>query len=132
MHEPSLLQPKHRTRFAITVAIVAIVAAATALWLFPRALPIVALDQRITRESALTIADSFFRTHDIAPADARRAVRFQGHDSLRTYVELAGGGHDSLAALVRGRDVAPFTWSVRAFRPSDPHEARVDLAPDGR
>jgi membrane protease YdiL (CAAX protease family) len=128
----SEVRPTHSTGLAIAVAAVAIVAAGTAVWLFPRALPIVALDQRITRESALATADSFFRTHDIAPAEARRAVRFQGHDSLRTYVELAGGGHDSLAALVRGRDVAPFTWSVRAFRPSDPHEARVDLAPDGR
>ncbi|MDQ3996277.1 MAG: CPBP family intramembrane metalloprotease, partial [Gemmatimonadota bacterium] len=27
---------------------------------------------------------------------------------------------------------APFTWSVRAFVPGDPREARVDFAPDGR
>jgi len=45
---------------------------------------------------------------------------------------LAGGGHDSLNALVRGKDVAPFTWSVRAFVPGDPREARVQFAPDGR
>jgi len=42
---------------------------------------------------------------------ARTAVRFQGDDSLRTFVELAGGGLDSLNALVRGDDIAPFTWS---------------------
>jgi len=45
---------------------------------------------------------------------------------------LGGGGHDSLNALVRGKDVAPFTWSVRAFVPGDPREARVQFAPDGR
>jgi membrane protease YdiL (CAAX protease family) len=111
---------------------IAVVAAATAAWLFPRALPIVALQQSLTRDVALARADSFFRVHSLAPAGARTAVRFEGNDSLRTFVELAGGGHDSLNALVRGKDVAPFTWSVRAFVPGDPREARVQFAPDGR
>ena len=45
---------------------------------------------------------------------------------------LAGGGHDSLNALVRGDDIAPFTWSVRAFVPGDVREAQIHFAPDGR
>lgn len=120
------------SRIAVLVALVAIAAAATAAWLFPRALPIVALKQSVTREVALARADSFFRAHSLAPPSARTAVRFRADDSLRTFVELAGGGHDSLNALVRGRDLAPFAWSVRAFVSDDPHEARVDFAPDGR
>ncbi len=116
----------------LAVAAISIAAASLAAWLFPRALPLVALEQRVTREHALAVADSFLLAHELAPAAARRAIRFEGHDSLRTYVELAGGGHDSLNALVRGRDVAPFTWSVRAFTPGDAHEARVELAPDAR
>ena len=107
-------------------------AAATAAWLFPRSLPIVSLGQRMTREIALTRADSFFRAHALAPVASRMAVHFEGDDSLRTFVELAGGGADSLNALVRGRDAAPFFWSVRAFVPRNPREARVDFAPDGR
>ncbi len=110
----------------------ALIAAATAAWLFPRSLPIVSLGQKLTREIALSRADSFFHTHGLVPADARTVVHFEGNDSLRTFVELAGGGADSLNALVRGRDVAPFFWSVRAFVPRDPREARVDFAPDGR
>lgn len=119
-------------RIALVVAAVAIGAAATGIWLFPRALPIIALEQSLTRDVALARADSFFRAHQLAPSGARTAVRFHGDDALRTFVELAGGGHDSLNALVRGRDVSPFLWSVRAFAPSDPREARVDFAPDGR
>jgi len=92
----------------------------------------VTLEQTLTREAALARADSFFRAHELSPVGARTAVRFQGNDSLTTYIELAGGGHDSLNALVRGRDVAPFTWSVRAFVPGNPREARVRFAPDGR
>jgi len=120
------------SRVAIPIVLVAIAAAATAAWLFPRALPIVALQQSLTRDVALARADSFFRAHSLAPTGARTAVRFEGNDSLRTFVELAGGGHDSLNALVRGEDVAPFSWSVRAFVPGDPREARVQFAPDGR
>ena len=120
------------SRIAVLVALVAIAAAATAAWLFPRALPIVALKQSVTREVALARADSFFRAHSLAQPNVRTAVRFQADDSLRTFVELAGGGHDSLNALVQGRDLAPFTWSVRAFVPDDPHEARVVFAPDWR
>ena len=120
------------SRFALLVVAVAIAAAATAAWLFPRAIPIVALKQSLTREVALTRADSFFRARSLAPARARTAVSFQANDSLRIFVELAGGGHDSLNALVRGDDVAPFIWSVRAFVAGDPREARVHFAPDGR
>jgi len=119
-------------RVGLVLAAVTIAAGAVALWLFPRAIPIVALEQRMTRALALQRADSFFRAHALAPAGARRAVRFRSDDSLRTFVELAAGGKDTLDALVRGRDVAPFTWSVRAFVPGDPHEASVDFAPDGR
>jgi membrane protease YdiL (CAAX protease family) len=120
------------SRFAIVIGTIAIAAAAVSVWLFPRALPILALEQSLTRDVALVRADSFFRAHALAPTGARTTVGFQGNDSLRTFVELAGGGHDSLNALVRGDDVAPFTWSVRAFLPGDPREARVDFAPDGR
>ena len=123
---------RRATRVALVTG-VGVAAAILAVWLFPRALPIVALEQRLTREQALARADSFFRVHALTTDGARTAVRFEGDDSLRTFVELAGGrGQDSLNALVRGRDVAPFAWIVRAFTPGDPREAHVDFAPDGR
>ena len=125
--------PRAQTKLVVAlVAVVAMVAATTATWLFPRSFPIVSLGQQLTRDVALARADSFFRAHALAPAKARTAVHFDANDSLRTFVELAGGGADSLNALVRGRDVAPFFWSVRAYVPKDVHEARVDFAPDGR
>ena len=116
MPEP-IATPRRPYRVAIAIAAVALAATVTAVWLFPHALPILTLEQSLTRDIARTRADSFFRAHDLAPAGARMAVHFQGNDSLRTFVELAGGGADSLKALVRGRDVAPFTWLVRAFVP---------------
>jgi hypothetical protein len=111
---------------------VTLAAGALAAWLFPRALPTIVLSHRITRDEALQRADAFFRAHDIAPPRARTAVRFRQDDSLMTFVDLVGGGRDTLDALARGRDVAIFTWSVRAFTPRDQHEARVHFTPDGR
>lgn len=131
-HDPSPSPRLIRSRVAILIVSVAVAAVAIAAWLFPRALPIVALKQTLTRDVALARADSFFRAHSLAPASARTAVRFGGNDSLSTFVELSGGGHDSLNALVRGKDVAPFTWAVRAFVAGDPREASVQFAPDGR
>lgn len=115
-----------RYLLAITVA-----AAMLAAWLFPRALPVLVLTDRIAREEALQRADAFVRVHEL-PGGTRTAVSFQRDDSLLTFIELAGGGKDSLDALVRGRDVAPFSWSIRRFTPRDVHETQVHLAADGR
>lgn len=132
MELPRSASPSRFAAGALVAALVGAAALAVALWLFPRAMPIVALEHRITREQALVRADSIIRAHGLAASATRTAVRFQSDDSLRTFVELAGGGRDSLSALVRGRDVALFSWRVRAFTPGDPREARVELGADGR
>jgi hypothetical protein len=119
-------------RPGLWLAVVGVVAALAAVWLFPRAMPTLSLGQHMSRQSALARADSFFAAHGLAPDSARRAVRFQGYDSLQTFVDLAGGGRDTLNALASGKDVALFTWRVRAFVPGDIHEARVSFALDGR
>lgn len=119
-------------RPATALLSVGLVAAALAAWLFPRAFPVVALSDRIGRDDALQRANAFIAAHDLAPDSARRAIAFASDDSLRTYVELAGGGRDSLESLLRGREVALYSWLVRAFVPGDAREARVRLSPDGR
>ncbi|HVZ48834.1 MAG TPA: hypothetical protein VG916_08630, partial [Gemmatimonadaceae bacterium] len=121
-----------RLRLPVLVAVIGLAAAAVAVRLFPRAFPAIALDNRLTQATALARADSFFTAHGLAAAAGRRAVQFGADDSLLTYVDLAAGGTDSVNALVRGRDVALFSWTVRAFQPGDVHEARVVLGTDGR
>ena len=119
-------------RPATVLLLVGLAAAGLAAWLFPRALPIVALDDRIGRDTALQRADDFIAAHELAPDAARRAVAFTSDDSLRTFVELAGGGRDSLEVLLREGEVALYSWLVRAFTPGDARETRIRLAPDGR
>lgn len=119
-------------RSAVVLLVVGLAAAALASWLFPRAFPILAISDRISREDALERANAFITAHDLAPDSARRAIAFTSDDSLRTFVELAGGGRDSLELLLQGRDVALYSWLVRAFTPGDAREAQIRLAPDGR
>lgn len=110
---------------------VAVAAALLAAWLLPRAFPLVMLHDRIDREEALQRSASFVHAHGL-PAGARTAVRFERADSLITFVDLAGGGKDSLDALLPGTDVAPYTWHVRHFTPRDVRETKVYFAPNGR
>lgn len=119
-------------RPAVALLLVGVAAAALAAWLFPRGFPVLALSDRIGRDSALQRANAFIAAHDLAPDSARRVVAFTSDDSLRTFVELAGGGRDSLESLLQGRDVALYSWLVRAFTPGDAREARIRLSPDGR
>jgi hypothetical protein len=111
--------------------LIATVAALVAAWLFPRAFPVVVLENRITAEEARQRADSFARTHEL-PTGVRVAVRFERDDYLLTFIDLAGGGKDTIAALVRGRDVSPYHWSVRTMTPREIHETSVRLSADGR
>jgi hypothetical protein len=117
---------------AVLLLLLALAAAALAVRLFPRAFPIVAITDRIGRDVALQRADSFISANGLAPDSARRAIQFTSDDSLRTFIELAGGGKDTLDALLRGQDVVLYSWSVRAFVPGDAREVQVRLAPDGR
>lgn len=119
-------------RLAAALLATIVVGVGLSLWLFPRAFPAVALERRATREQIVQRADSFFRATGLAPERFRTAVRFAADETLLTFVDLAGGGKDTLDALVRGQDVAPFTWRVRAFTPGEPREVTVHFAPDGR
>ncbi len=119
-------------RYGLWLALTAVVTGSVAIWLFPRAMPLLTLGQRLTRQAALQQADSFFRLHDLAPEGAQKAVRFRSDDAVQTYIDLAGGGRDTLEALARGDAVALFTWDVRAFVPRNPREAEVEFATDGR
>ena len=116
----------------VLLLLLAVAAASLAAWLFPRAFPIVALHDQVGRDVALQRADSFIKANALAPDSAQRVIQFTSDDSLRTFIELASGGKDTLDALLAGRDVILYSWSVRAFVPGDAREVSVRLSPDGR
>ena len=118
-------------RVAVALVVALVACAAVAVVVFPRAMPIVALEQNLTPALARAVADSFAAAHGL-PRDGRRtAVRFEGDDDVQTYLDFEGGA-DTVRSVVAGRDHALFRWGVRRFTPGDAHETRVALAPDGR
>ena len=114
------------------LALATLLLGALAVLLFPRAFPTIALRIALTREQAVARATAFANANALAPGVTRTAARFGRDEELLTWVELGAGGKDTLAALVRGRDVALFTWHVRLFEPGLDRGAEVVFAADGR
>ncbi len=117
---------------AFVIALLALTSVAVAVWLFPDAVPQIALKQELTRGQAEERAAQFARSHQLPLPNGRTAVRFESDDSLRTFVELGAGGKNQLGTLVRGGDVSLFSWAVRFFTPGDVHETAVRFGADGR
>lgn len=128
MTDPAV--PRRWAGWLLLVATLAL--AGVARWLFPLAQPTIALDQRLTPALAAGQAREFARARGLPIDSAREAVRFDHDDDTQTYLELEAGGKPAVDVEVRGRDVALFRWGVRFFRPGDPREVTVTLAPDGR
>lgn len=116
---------------AALLAALFVACTAAAVAFFPRAFPIISLDQRLTVETAEQRAGAFAAAHALPWTGARVATRFEGDPSVQTFLDLTGGA-DSVRAVARGSDHALYTWNVRRFTPGEVHETRVSLAPDGR
>jgi len=120
-----------RPLFWIAYAVVAAVALAVAVHLFPRAIPLVNLDVRMNRAEALAAGEALAARLRLAPEGARSAARFDHDGAAQNYIELEGGGRAAFAALTQGAVYAPYWWSVRLFVPGTIEEAVVQFKPDG-
>ena len=116
---------------AILLGAGAIACAAGAVRLFPRAFPILSVDQRLTGPIAAQKADAFSRAHNLPQGGARVVSRFVADDRTQIFLDLSGGA-DTVRAVARGTDHALYRWQVRRFTPGDVHETNIALAPDGR
>ncbi|MHB1312579.1 MAG: CPBP family glutamic-type intramembrane protease, partial [Gemmatimonadaceae bacterium] len=116
---------------AILLGAGALACAAGAAVLFPRAFPILSVDQRLTGPVAARKADSFALAHGLPRAGTRVASRFVADSRTQVFLDLSGGA-DTVRAVARGTDHALYRWQVRRFTPGDVHETNIALAPDGR
>ena len=121
-----------RRAFWIAYAALALVALFVAAQLFPRAIPIVNLDVKMSRVEAIAAARTLATKLHLAPQGARVAARFSHDSTTQNYVELEGGGKEAFAQLAVGDRYAPFWWEVRLFTLGSIDETIVRFAPDGR
>ena len=118
-------------RTAIALIAVVLGGGAAAAALFPRAFPILSVDQRLTGPIAAQTADSFALAHDLPRTGKRVATRFTADSKTQIFLDLDGGA-DTVRVVARGTDHALYRWQVRRITPGDVHETNITLAPDGR
>ena len=121
----------HKAFWAMLLAL-AIASAGTALWLFPRAMPLLQLDVSMSPGQALAAAEALQTQRFAELVTTRRVARFDHDLNLQNYIELEGGGMDAFSALLGQRFVAPYHWTVRLFSESQEDELSVRFTPDGR
>src|SRR4051794_37674974 len=97
-----------RRGFWIAYVALACVALFAAWRLFPQAIPIVNLDVKLSRQEAVNAAKRIAAERDLAPVNARTAVRFAHDDATQNYIELEGGGKQAFAALLEANTYSPY------------------------
>ncbi len=122
---------ENRKAFWVGLLALALTSVIAALWLFPKAMPLLQLQVSLSRDQALDAAAAL-QTQRFAELGTTRAVAgFEHEDKLQNYIELEGGGVDAYAALLGQRFVAPYYWNVRRFSESQEDELSVRFTPEG-
>ena len=114
--------------------VLAAVSAASALFswhYFTRAFPLLTLDIRMDRQSALDRARDLASNQLLGPQGYRDAASFSLDEAVQTFVELEGGGKPAFNALIGDRLFSPYLWRVRHFKDREPREATFAFAADG-
>jgi hypothetical protein len=118
--------------FWILLALASAATLAFAVANFSRAFPLVSLSLRMSRASALASARDLAQRHALGLAGkVQEAASFGVDDTVKTFVELEGGGADAFRAMLRDHLYDAYTWTVRRFREGETRELLVRFGPDG-
>lgn len=122
----------HRPVFWIVYTLVSLLALAFAWHYFPKALPLLSLDIKMSREEALQAAKHKLGELQLAAPEARQVAVFVPDKLTQNFVELAGGGKTVFAQLLKGDLYSPYTWQVRHFLPGQVDETTIRFTPSGK
>ena len=121
-----------KARFWSVLALASAAALVFAISHFTRAFPLVSLDLRMNRSSALAAARELTRRYDLDPGGrVREAASFGVDDTVKTFVELEGGGIEAFRDMLRRHVYDAYTWRVRHFREGETREVTLRFRPDG-
>lgn len=115
--------------------VIAAVAAGVFAWLnFTRAFPEASLTFTVNRTTSQPVGEAFLERHAPATAAAvagrRHAAIFRVEGKAKLYLERELG-LERMGELIRRREVRPWRWSHRYFRPLDKEEVTVEVTPEG-
>jgi len=99
---------------------------------FSKAIPIVNIDIKMDRSSALANAKKLAEQFSWGPADHRQAAVFKTDQQAKVFVELECGGKDVLIKMMKDDLYMPYTWIVRHFKQFEKNEVYIKFSPDGK
>ena len=83
---------------------------------YPTIFPIVNLDLKMDRESALKSAQAVAEKYNLGPEGYKQTASFAVDGDLQYYVELDAGGSEAFQKLIKGGLYSPYIWIVRHFK----------------
>ncbi len=102
------------------------------VYYFSQAFPIVHIDLTMNRSQALQQAASVAKKHQLGPADYQQAATFFTATSVKTFVELEGGGKNAFVQMMAQHLYEPYTWQIRHFKEFEKNEATILFTPNGQ
>ncbi len=121
-----------RPLFWICLVLLAGVSTYFAVASFPKVMQIVSLDLKMDRRTALSAARDLATQNHWGPSGAyRQAASFAVDDTVKTFVELEGGGKAAFTRMLEQDLYAAYTWRVRHFREGEANETTVRFTPEG-
>ncbi len=118
--------------FWIVFAIVSIGSVFFTLKFFPQAFPLINLDLKMDRETALQLADSLSQKHHWGPAGYKTAASFGLDNVVQNFVELEAGGTEAFRKFLSEGLYSPYTWRVRHFKENETNETMIRFTPAGQ
>ena len=118
--------------FWILFVAASVTAGVFAFHFFPRAFSIISLDLKMDRAGALSSAKDLAAKHGWSPSGSfRQAATFGVDDTVKTFVELEGGGADAFRGMLAQHLYEAYTWRVRHFREGEARETLIRFTPTG-
>jgi len=99
---------------------------------FSQGFPLVTLDLRMDRETALTFAETLAEENGWGPEEFSQAASFGLDFRTQVFVELETGGTEAFAEMLKGDLYSPYTWRVRHFKEGETTETSLWFTPAGQ
>lgn len=118
--------------FWISFVLISIICAIFAYKYFPDAYPLVSLDLKMDRRSALDTASDLALEYQWGPDGFSQAASFRVDEQVQNFVELEAGGTEAFRQMLAGKLYSPYTWRVRHFKEGEANETLIRFTPDGK
>ncbi len=118
--------------FWIVFVVLSIAAAIFTFRNFSTVFPLVAIDLKMDRESALREGRRLAGKYAWAPPGFDQAAEFGGDQEVQNFIELEGGGKPEVSRILKEKIFALYEWRIRHFKEGDAHETLVRFTPDGQ